>query len=229
MNASTERRFNPLTGEWVLVSSGRNKRPWSGQIDNDIAVEDPPSFADDCYLCPGNERANDKRNPAYKGPFVFDNDFPAFGDTQQTRVKDDSEPLFRSHKEAGRCRVICYSEHHDRTLARMDAESVNAVFELFRDQSANLVADGLHHVQIFENRGEMMGCSNPHPHAQIWAQKSVPTIPGKEIKHMRSYWLQNRSSLLLDYLQREIQAKDRIILENDACVCPGSVLGGMAV
>ena len=218
MTGTTERRYNPLTGDWVLVSSGRQNRPWAGQVDAADQNPSVPAYAADCPLCPGNKRASHTVNADYKGPYAFDNDFPAFGGPSNPPARESADQLLRARSEAGRCRVVCFSEDHGRTLARMAPGSVGAVFRLYREETRLLVNDGFGHVQIFENRGEMMGCSNPHPHAQIWAQTTVPTIPATEIQRMRDYWRRHRSSLLLDYLEQELRHEDRIVLENDSFV-----------
>jgi UDPglucose--hexose-1-phosphate uridylyltransferase len=168
------RRFNPLTREWVLVSPHRTQRPWQGQVER-AAREVQPQYDPNCYLCPGNARAGGARNPDYRTTFVFDNDFAALKpDTPPAEFREDD--LLVAESEPGRCRVVCFSPRHDLTLARMDIASIRPVIDTWTDQYVSLGSDpSINYVQIFENRGEMMGCSNPHPHCQIGPVQRCPT------------------------------------------------------
>ena len=205
-------RRNPLTGEWVLVSPHRLQRPWQGQLE-DIEAEQLPEFDTDCYLCPGNKRANDNQNPEYRGTFAFDNDFSAL--SADSKVGDSQHPLLRVRAEPGYCRVLCYTERHDLRLATMADKEVCAALQAMIVEFKSL--DQRHdvsYVQIFENRGSMMGCSNPHPHAQIWATAQIPTEPVKELTSQAEYMNTNDSSLLVDYVHAELQDRTRVIHEN---------------
>ncbi|MEM7431242.1 MAG: galactose-1-phosphate uridylyltransferase [Pseudomonadota bacterium] len=204
-------RRNPLTNEWVLVSPHRLQRPWQGQID-DAPVAPTEAYEPDCYLCPGNTRANDQRNPDYQGPFVFDNDFPAL--SAESHV-DESSPLFTARAETGICRVVCYTEKHHLRLATLSNKDRTSALQCLVEQFANLdQREDIDYVQIFENRGQMMGCSNDHPHAQIWALSSVPTEPAKIARNQDDYRQQHRSILLLDYANAEIEDTHRIVCRN---------------
>jgi len=208
------RRHNPLTGEWVLVSPHRNKRPWQGQVEKP-AIDERPQHDPSCYLCPGNDRAGGTKNPDYDGTFVFQNDFSALlPDAPDGRTNDHE--LLVSESEAGLCRVICFSPRHDLTLAEMDAADIRKVVDLWMEQYEELGAlDYINYVQIFENKGAVMGCSNPHPHGQIWAQRSVPGEPAKELENMQRYFAGKGSTLLGDYLAVELERAERIVCEND--------------
>jgi len=208
------RRLNLLTGEWVLVSPHRTKRPWQGQVEKP-PEEKLPAYDPDCYLCPGNARAGGKRNPPYSETFVFDNDFAALlPGTPQAKV--NRAELLIAEGEPGVCRVICFSPRHDLTLARMDVAAIRKVVDVWVEQFRELGArDFIRYVQIFENRGAMMGCSNPHPHCQVWANSSIPNEPAKETRSQRR-WLEEKGSLLLeDYLKLELEAGERLVVENE--------------
>jgi UDPglucose--hexose-1-phosphate uridylyltransferase len=166
MMESPHRRFNLLTREWVLVSPHRAKRPWLGQVEKTpagaLSGYDPA-----CYLCPGNERAGGVRNPSYTGTFAFDNDFSALLPDLPSKAHTDESPLLRSEPERGLCRVICFSPRHDLTLPELDLPAIEAVLAAWAEQSADLGArDFIRSVQVFENKGAIMGYSNPHPHSQ---------------------------------------------------------------
>ncbi len=208
------RRYNPLTGEWVLVSPHRTKRPWQGQVEKP-AIEQRPQHDPDCYLCAGNERAGGLVNPDYDGTFVFQNDFSALlPDVPEGQAADHE--LLVSESESGLCRVICFSPRHDLTLAEMDVDAIRKVVDVWSEQYEELGAlDYINHVQIFENKGAAMGCSNPHPHGQIWAQRSVPGEPAKELANMRRYFDDKGSTLLGNYLDVELERGERIVCEND--------------
>src|SRR5512143_3196615 len=163
---SPHRRFNPLTGEWVLVSPHRAKRPWLGQVEK-TPPENLPPYDPSCYLCPGNERAGGLRNPDYSSTFVFDNDFAALL-PEQEHAHGSDHPLLASVSERGLCRVVCFSPRHDQTLPELELNAIENVIQTWTEQSVDLAAkDFIQYVQVFENKGAMMGCSNPHPHSQI--------------------------------------------------------------
>ena len=209
------RRFNPLTGEWVLVSPQRTQRPWQGQVEP-VAPAEVPAYDPDCYMCPGNARAKGVRNPRYDSTFVFENDFPALLPETSEAVLDHAQRgLMRARGEPGICRVICYSPRHDLRLATLDPASVRKVVDLWADQYTELgAAPAINYVQIFENRGVMMGASNPHPHCQIWANSSMPDVPEREQQSQEAYLNANRSCLLCDYLKLESGQKARLVLDN---------------
>jgi len=210
------RRFNPLTGEWILVSPHRNRRPWLGQTEKPAAV---PALIYDpgCYLCPGNERAGGARNPNYDSTFVFTNDFAALQpEVHSAKQDEDGRGLLVSESESGTCKVVCFSPRHDLTLARMAVPEIVNVVDVWVEQYQAIGSfPSINYVQIFENRGEMMGCSNPHPHGQIWANQSIPNEPRKEQEAQRTYLKKHRTCLLCAYLQTEAQAQARIVLENE--------------
>lgn len=211
------RRFNPLTREWVLVSPHRTQRPWQGKTEKTA----PPSqlkYDPTCYLCLGNERAGGLRNPVYESTFVFDNDYPALlPDTPP--IESDEAGLLVARSERGICRVVCFSPRHDLTIPRMSLEDVGRVVDLWTGQFQQLERTGwVRHVQIFENRGALMGASNPHPHCQIWANASLPNVPVKELASFQEYRQTKHSCLLCDYLQLELKHAERIIVQNDAFV-----------
>jgi UDPglucose--hexose-1-phosphate uridylyltransferase len=208
------RRYNPLTNEWLLVSPHRAKRPWQGEI----AATPPdtrPAYDPTCYLCPGNARAGGNANPRYTETFVFDNDFPALlPDTPSGAVED--HPLFRIQSERGLCRVICFSPRHDLTLAQMDAADIRRVVDTWAEQTLDIGArDFIGYVQVFENKGEMMGCSNPHPHGQIWSTTRMPREIEKEIDTQRDYFNAHGVTLLADTLAEEQRRTERIVYAND--------------
>jgi UDPglucose--hexose-1-phosphate uridylyltransferase len=215
--ATPHRRFNPLTGEWVLVSPQRATRPWHGQVEPAPPAH-RPAHDPSCYLCPGNARAGGATNPRYESTYVFDNDFPALSpDGLPSGAVEGG--LLVARPERGRCRVVCFSPRHDLTLAEMDAAAVRRVVEVCRDEYRDLGAlTFVNHVQIFENKGEAMGCSNPHPHGQIWAQESVPATPAREGVLQHRYWLAHGAPLLAGYLALELQRRERIVLANDSFV-----------
>ncbi len=212
------RRYNPLTDQWIKVSPHRTKRPWQGQLE-DAANTDTPSYDPSCYLCPGNSRAGEVRNPNYETTFAFDNDFAALlpGTPGGIDVKEGPQGLLRAKSERGKCRVICFSPRHDLTTARMSLEEILHVVNLWTDEYRMLGnTDYISYVQIFENRGEAMGASNPHPHGQIWSDELIPDIPLKELILQEQYFLQHGSGMLLDYLNYELEQGTRIVYTNES-------------
>lgn len=208
------RRYNPLLDEWVLVSPQRAGRPWQGQQEA-IAEEIRPPHDDTCYLCPGNTRVNGDVNPGYTGAFVFKNDFPALLSEDVAYEGHDQEELFGIQPERGINRVICFSENHSLTLPEMETEDIEKVITVWQEEYKTLGAvEYISHVQIFENKGSVMGCSNPHPHGQVWAQSSVPTQVLRTQQNLRKYYGQHTRTLLEDYLKKESEKKERIVLEN---------------
>ncbi len=208
------RRYNPLLDEWILVSPQRAKRPWQGQNEA-ISDEKKPEYDETCYLCPGNERITGGTNPEYENCYVFDNDFPAL---LKDEVSSDvtQEDLFKINPERGINRVICFSPKHNVTLAEMQVPEIENVVRVWKEQYLELGAISyINHVQIFENKGSVMGCSNPHPHGQIWAQSSLPTQVKRTQDNLLKYFQKTGKSLLKDYLESELQKKERIIAENE--------------
>jgi UDPglucose--hexose-1-phosphate uridylyltransferase len=212
----SHKRLNILTGEWVLVSPHRAKRPWQGQ--NEAASKEVrPSHDESCYLCAGNKRINGEQNPEYKDVFIFINDFAALqNDSKNFVVK---EGLLEAHGEQGICKVICFSPDHSKSLAEMTVEDIQKVVLAWQKEYKGLgKIESINYVQIFENKGAIMGCSNPHPHGQIWSQSSLPNEVEKKDGQQRDYFNKNKSSLLGDYIAQELQLQERIIFENDAFV-----------
>ncbi len=208
------RRQNLLTGEWVLVSPHRTKRPWQGQVEKQ-PPDTRPDYDPACYLCPSNERAGGKFNPVYSSTFVFENDFAALlphgpqGDVGTGR-------FFQAQAETGICRVICFSPRHNLTLPEMEPGDIRKVVDVWAEQVMELGSQpDIEYVQLFENKGQIMGCSNPHPHGQIWANHRIPQEPAKEDARQRAYFAEYSSPLLLDYLAAELVAKERVVLENN--------------
>ncbi len=206
------RRLNLLTGDWVLVSPQRLGRPWQGAITEPAPLLGK-GYDPACYLCPGNPRIGGHANPAYSGVNIFDNDYPALlGHSTELAV----DPLLVAEPETGVCRVICYSPEHDRPMSRLTLEQIEAVVHAWASQSRELAArPAIGAVTIFENRGEMMGASNPHPHGQIWATNSVPNELAREAANQSSYLQRTGRTLLLDYLERELPEESRVVCAND--------------
>lgn len=208
------RRQNPLTGDWVLVSPHRMLRPWQGHVEK-AQVPQAPEFDPKCYLCPGNPRAGGKTNPAYEGTYVFDNDFPAL--LPETPAAAEAPlPWKRSRAEAGICRVLCYSPRHDLGLGLLDRPAMEQVAKTWQDQIVDLHSrPGIGYVQIFENRGEIMGCSSPHPHGQIWATRDVPNEVAREAAGQTGYLHDHGICLLCDVLAHELASGERLVCQND--------------
>jgi UDPglucose--hexose-1-phosphate uridylyltransferase len=204
------RRFNPLTGGWVQVSPQRLKRPWQGE--ETVPAPFPPSYDPQCYLCPGNSRKGGAFNPDYPGVYVFENDFPAL--QSQPAKGRSGDPLFAAEETGGTCRVICFSPDHGRTLPELAPEQIRAVVETWCEQAAEL-GETYASVQIFENKGAMMGCSNPHPHGQVWASHHLPHEVATEDAAQADYLRQHGRALLLDVAEREAAAGTRVVEFND--------------
>jgi len=210
------KRFNLLTGEWILVSPHRSKRPWQGQVEK-MVQEEKPAYDPSCYLCPGNERAGGKTNPDYKGTYVFTNDFSALLEDTPEGYVDES--LFRVKSERGICRVLCFNEKHNLTIPEMSVPQIREVVDLWCREFEELGSkDFIQYVQIFENKGAIMGCSNPHPHGQIWSSSSVPVEPAKETETQEAYYKKHGTTLLGDYVKAELKKKERLVVENDSFV-----------
>ncbi len=221
LKEQSHRRFNPLTSEWILVSPHRTQRPWQGQVETTSA---PPSVHYDpaCYLCPGNARAGGARNPNYSSTFVFDNDYAALRPDVPAGSIDEAG-LLVARAEKGICRVACFSPDHSLTVARMEVSDLTKVVDVWVNQYRDLgEIPFINSVQIFENRGEMMGASNPHPHCQIWANESLPNEMVKEQTSQQTYFDRQKSCLLCDYVALELRSGDRVVCQNDhyACVVP---------
>ncbi|KAJ2720029.1 galactose-1-phosphate uridyl transferase [Coemansia sp. Benny D115] len=233
----SHRRFNPLTNSWVLCSPHRAKRPWLGQVE-EPSVEQRPEYDANCYLCPGNRRATGAQNPKYTSTYVFPNDYAAVQASQpdcspdslaQVAGQDASDELFRVESTRGQCSVVCFSPRHDLTLPELSLEEIGQVVRTWQSIYAELSANPqINYVQLFENKGSMMGCSNPHPHGQVWALSEVPSEPAKEIESFKAYSQKHGqksdgscSCLLCSYVQAEeknsatgTDATNRVVLQN---------------
>jgi len=209
------RRKNILTGEWVLVSPHRTNRPWQGEIST-LPSEQRHSYEPDCYLCPGNKRANGEINPPYTSTFVFTNDYSALlEDVPSSKIIENKLLLIKV--ESGICRVVNFSPRHDLTLAELQESEIGHVIAAWQEEFRSLGSHpAINYVQIFENKGSLMGNSNPHPHGQVWAQESIPNEPLKELKQFKLYYAKKKHSLLLDYLKLELRLKERIVYENES-------------
>lgn len=212
---SSHRRKNILTGEWVLVSPHRTKRPWQGMQEQGKELK-TLEYDSNCYLCPGNTRANNEINPDYKNTYSFINDFSAILDVKIENFKDN---LLEAHTESGICKVLCYSPNHSLTMSQMDESEIVSIIKLWQKEYKDLGSiENINNIQIFENKGESMGCSNPHPHGQIWAQKSIPTEILKKQNNFKKFYENNNQSMLLAYIKKELELKERIIFENESFV-----------
>jgi len=210
----SHRRRNLLTGQWVLVSPHRSKRPWQGRQEA-ASHATAPAHDPSCYLCAGNARVTGEHNPNYEGTFVFTNDFAALmPQVPALAAGQGDHPLFEMAPAQGTSRVICFSPDHGKALAQLPLPAVRQVVQTWCDQTADL---GQHWrwVQVFENKGELMGCSNPHPHGQVWACDFLPNEAATEDHHQRAYFAQHGRPLLLDVAQAEAAAQDRIVVHND--------------
>jgi len=212
----SHKRLNVLTGEWVLVSPHRAKRPWQGQ-EEALSKEVRPAHDESCYLCAGNTRINGEVNPKYDGAFVFTNDFAALQkDSKEFKV---NEGLFQAESERGICKVICFSPDHSKSLAEMEVSAIQKVVKTWKNEYEELGnIEGINYIQIFENKGAVMGCSNPHPHGQIWSQSSLPNEVFKKDVTQKAYFEKKSKTILEDYVQQELAAKERIIFENNSFV-----------
>lgn len=218
MFTAPHRRLNLLTREWVLVSPQRARRPWQGQVEK-TPPENLPHYDPTCYLCPGNERAGGVKNPHYSGTFVFDNDFAALLPEEFAKTEHHHAPasaLFQAEAESGICRVICFSPRHDLSMPQLSLDQAEAVVATWSDETSRLFRrPEIAYVQVFENKGAVMGCSNPHPHSQIWSQSRIPNEPAKELASQQEYFNTHRRPLLLDYLAEEQKSGERILDSNE--------------
>jgi UDPglucose--hexose-1-phosphate uridylyltransferase len=209
------RRLNLLTGQWVLVSPHRAKRPWQGQVEK-LAPEALPAYDPTCYLCPGNQRNTGGQNPPYTGTFVFDNDFAALLPPDGGPAEQKTTGLFTAEPEDGLCRVVCFSPRHDLTMPVMSQEEVEEVVRTWTEQTLEIgQLDYIRYVQVFENRGAMMGASNPHPHSQIWATGHIPNEPALELERQAAYHNEHGTCLLCDYVAAERESGERVVVSND--------------
>lgn len=209
----SHRRFNVLTGEWIQVSPHRMKRPWQGSIEK-LDKELRPQYDPNCYLCPENERAGGERNPQYEDTLVFTNDFAAINpDLDESHY---NEELLIAKTERGVCRVICFSPRHDLTIPELSEDEVKCVVKTWVQECVNLSKlPFINHIQIFENKGAVMGCSNPHPHGQIWGQESIPVESTKKQQQQSAYFQKNKKTLLSAYLAQELILSERVLHTND--------------
>lgn len=212
---SPHKRFNPLLREWVLVSPQRTQRPWLGKVEK-IPVAPSSTFDPTCYLCPGNKRAGGKETSLYSGTYTFDNDYPALLPEAEA-LQMDRSGLLVGQTERGICRVMCFSPRHDLTVPRMSLPELRGVIDAWVEQySALAQIPWINYVQIFENRGELMGASNPHPHCQIWANATLPNLPARETESFLEYAKEKKSCLLCDYLRVELELNERVVCQNAA-------------
>lgn len=207
----SHRRLNPLLNEWVLVSPHRSKRPWQGQVEAPDIEQQPP-YDEHCFLCSGNIRINGEINEQYEHTYVFNNDFAAL--QPNTPQEESTDPLFTMHSERGVSRVLCFSPNHSKSIPELSLTSIQRVISEWINQCLEL-GDTYNWVQIFENKGSVMGCSNPHPHGQIWAQNNIPSIVSKKDTAQSEYNRKYNSSLLFDYANRELTANERVVLDNE--------------
>lgn len=212
-NKNSHRRFNPLTGEWVLVSADRANRPWQGKVEQHSTLIGH-AYDPNCYLCPNNKRASDEFNPAYSDTFVFDNDFSSL-QSDIVGLTENKFELLKAKSEKGICRVVCFSSKHNVTLAHLNLDDIKKIIKVWQNEYSTLGKKPfINYVQIFENKGEIMGCSNPHPHGQIWAQETIPNEPLKEQSNQYKYYKEKGNTLLSDYINIEKQEGERIVYEN---------------
>lgn len=213
LQEQSHKRLNILTNEWVLVSPHRTKRPWQGKEEK-TDTNDSVIYDANCYLCPNNKRANGIKNPDYKDVFVFDNDFAALNNLTNQNIYDND--LLQAKTESGICRVVCFSPDHSMSLANMDVVNISKVVSVWKTQYEELSElPNINYVQIFENKGDVMGCSNPHPHGQIWSQSSLPNEVIKKDITQKKYFESNNRSLLRDYVKQESSINERIVYENE--------------
>jgi len=215
-NASN-RRYNPLRREWVLVSPHRSQRPWQGQMEEEKVAMPKLAYDPGCYLCPGNTRADGKKTPKYTATYVFENDYAALKlDLPEASMDYGNRGLLRAQTERGVCRVVCFTPQHDLTLAKMEIAAIRRVVDTWTVQAEELsVRPEIRYVQIFENHGAMMGASNPHPHGQIWATESIPNDPERELAAQQAYLREHDCCLLCAYRELELSERERIVAENE--------------
>ncbi len=206
------RRFNPLTGEWILVSPHRAKRPWSGQ-DETPSITRLPSYDENCFLCPTNTRISGDANPDYTETYVFQNDFAALM-VDSPDAPPSSDPLFQTQGVRGLSRVICFSPDHSKTLPELSVSQIRRVVDTWNTQIETLGQDYIW-VQAFENKGEAMGCSQPHPHGQIWANSFLPNEIATKEKNLKAYYDKYGRNLLVDYVMAERKDGTRIVVETE--------------
>ncbi len=212
----SHKRLNILTGDWVLVSPHRAKRPWQGQNET-LTIKKRPSHDKDCYLCAGNVRANGEVNPKYENVYVFENDFAAL--QKDSKTFSLNKGLLKAHSEQGICKVICFDSDHSKSLAEMEIDDITKVIKAWKREFKSLKnEESINYIQIFENKGAVMGCSNPHPHGQIWSQSSLPNEVVKKDKMQFIHFKKTNKTLLNDYLQQELVAQERIIFENKSFI-----------
>lgn len=210
-------RTNILTGEKVLVSPHRSKRPWQGKVE-EVNLTKKPEYDPHCYLCPGNKRVDGSINPDYKENFAFVNDFSALL-KDSPHEKSNVQDLLISEGVRGICKVLAFTPRHDLTIATMSREAIQTVVKLWQNEFEELRRiPWIKYIQIFENKGAIMGCSNPHPHGQIWSQSSIPVEVQKELDHQKLYFEKHDRTVLTDYLNLEIKKEERIIYENNSFV-----------
>jgi UDPglucose--hexose-1-phosphate uridylyltransferase len=215
INEHPHRRRNPLTDAWILVSPHRSKRPWQGQVEK-LSEAERPKYDATCYLCAGNPRMNGEMNPNYEAVYAFENDFAALLTEKVENIGLIQSELFTIQPEQGLCRVICFSPRHDLTIPEMSVEAIRKIVDLWCTEYEHLgKMPFINYVQIFENKGAIMGCSNPHPHGQIWAQSSIPEEPAKKTKSQLAYFKKHGKTLLSAYLEAELAKKERILFENE--------------
>jgi len=213
------RRYNPLTREWVLVSPHRARRPWQGQVEK-VPAADIPAYDPSCYLCPGNKRVSGAQNPGYTSTYVFDNDFQALLRPEQTGSPAENafpnSALFKAEPDWGLCRVGCFSPRHDLSLPELPQSAVEEVVHMWSTETQTLGSlDFINYVQVFENKGAIMGCSNPHPHNQIWSTTRIPVEPEKELHAQAGYLEEHGTCLLCDYLEAEQKSGERVVTANE--------------
>lgn len=206
------RRYNPLSDTWIIVSPHRTQRPWQGQQESVTKMQEN-SYDPTCYLCPGNTRANGETNPHYSGVYIFENDFPALL-MQESSETLPNTPLFQQQAIKGRCKVLCFSPDHHKSIPSLMPEEMQQVIHTWQSEFTTL-GETLQWVQLFENKGAAMGCSNPHPHGQIWAMDYIPTEIAQENTTQERYYQQYQRPMLLDYMHRECERSERIVLENN--------------
>jgi UDPglucose--hexose-1-phosphate uridylyltransferase len=216
LNKHSHRRLNILTNEWVLVSPHRTNRPWQGKEEG-LSNERRKSYDATCYLCPNNERANGERNPDFTSTFVFSNDFAAI--EKDVSKEEFSEGLLEAKSEGGLCKVICFSADHSKSLPELEISEIEQVVQTWIQEFNKLSKlDQINHIQIFENKGAIMGCSNPHPHGQIWAQESIPVEVETKSKTQLNYYATHSKSLLEEYCRQELQHEERVLFENEEMI-----------